>query len=226
MLLYPGMTLLDLAGPQAIFGVHGKTYLLSKSLDPVPTDTGIAVMPNALLEDCPTDLDVLFVPGGVGTNGALQDRDTMAFLVAQGSTARYVTAVCTGTILLAAAGLLDGYKAATHWAYYDQLAATATVTPVHERVVVDRNRITGGGVTAGLDFGLSLLAMLRDANVAKVTQLMLEYDPAPPFHAGLPQLAGPEVTAMASAMVRANVEQGIEISQHLYEQRIAARAQA
>ena len=226
MLIYPGMTLLDLAGPQAVLGVHGQTYLLAKSLDPVPTDTGVAVMPNALFEDCPSDLDVLFVPGGVGTNGALKDRDTMAFLVEYGSRARYVTAVCTGTILLAAAGLLDGYKAATHWAYYDQLAATATVEPVHERVVVDGNRITGGGVTAGLDFGLSLLAILRDANIAKVTQLMMEYDPAPPFNAGLPEHAGPEVTAIASAMIQSNVDQGIQISRQLFEQRIPAAAQA
>ena len=226
MLIYPGMTLLDLAGPQAVLGVHGKTYLLAKTLDPVPTDTGVAVMPNSRYEDCPTDLDVLFVPGGVGTNGALQDPDTMAFLVEHGSRARFVTAVCTGTILLAAAGLLDGYKAATHWAYYDQLAATATVQPVHERVVVDRNRITGGGVTAGLDFGLSLLAILRDASIAKVTQLMMEYDPAPPFNAGIPEHAGPEITAVASAMIQSNVDQGIQISRNLFEQRIPAAAQA
>ena len=137
-----------------------------------------------------------------------------------------MTAVCTGTILLAAAGLLDGYKAATHWAYYDQLAATATVQPVHERVVVDRNRITGGGVTAGLDFGLSLLAILRDASIAKVTQLMMEYDPAPPFNAGIPEHAGPEITAVASAMIQSNVDQGIQISRNLFEQRIPAAAQA
>ena len=222
MLLYPGMTLLDLAGPQAVLGVHGKTYLVSKSLAPVPSDTGVVLMPDTLLENCPSHLDVLFVPGGVGTNGALQNPDNLAFLKKSGATARYVTAVCTGTTLLAAAGLLDGYKAATHWAYYDQLAATATVQPVHARVVVDRNRITGGGVTAGLDFGLSLLAILRDANVARVTQLMMEYDPAPPFNAGLPDLAGPEVTAMALGMIQSNVDQGIRISGALYSSRVAA----
>ena len=221
MLLYPGMTLLDLAGPQAVLGVHGKTYLVAGSLNPVPTDTGVAVMPDTLFADCPADLDVLFVPGGIGSNGALLDRDAMAFLVDRGSRARYVTAVCTGTILLAAAGLLDGYKAATHWAYYDQLAVTSTVEPVHQRVVVDRNRITGGGVTAGLDFGLSLLDILSGSEVAKLTQLLLEYDPAPPFNAGIPELAGPEVTAIARSIAQENLDRGIAISRTLHAARIA-----
>ena len=219
MLLYPNMTLLDLVGPQAALGLYGKTFLLSGSMDAVHADTGIAVLPTTTYAECPTDLDVIFVPGGQGTNQALEDHDAIAFLAEYGPKARYVTSVCTGSILLAAAGLLDGYKAATHWAFYDQLAATATVEPVHARVVIDRNRITGGGVTAGIDFGLSLLAVLRDENVAKVTQLMLEYDPEPPFNAGTPELAGPVVTAIATGIIQSSISQGIALSRQLYESR-------
>ena len=219
MLLYPNMTLLDLVGPQAALGLHGKTFLLSGSMDPVHADTGIAVLPTTTYAECPTDLDVIFVPGGQGTNQALEDHDAIAFLAENGPKARYVTSVCTGSILLAAAGLLDGYKAATHWAFYDQLAATATVEPVHARVVIDRNRITGGGVTAGIDFGLSLLAVLRDEDVAKVTQLMLEYDPEPPFNAGTPELAGPVVTAIATGIIQSSISQGVALSRRLYEGR-------
>jgi cyclohexyl-isocyanide hydratase len=121
MLIYPGMTLLDLAGPQATLGMHGETHLLWKTLDPVRSDTGITVLPTTTFGDCPTDLDVLFVPGGFGTTAAMQDADILAFLADCGKTARYVTSVCTGAVILGAAGLLDGYKAATHWATYDAL---------------------------------------------------------------------------------------------------------
>ncbi len=224
MLLYPGMTLLDVAGPQTAWGIHGKTFLLSKTLEPVPTDTRVAMVPTHTLDECPADLDVLFVPGGMGTNGVLKDKETLAFLAEHGPKARYVTAVCTGTIILAAAGLLDGYKAATHWAYYDQLAATPTVAPVHARVVVDRNRITGGGVTAGIDFGLSLLALLHDEDTAKLIQLLMEYDPQPPYSAGTPDLAGPAVTAMASEISQGFLREGIQLSRELYESRLPVSA--
>ncbi len=120
---------------------------------------------------------------------------------------------------MAAAGLLEGYKATTHWALYDQLAATANVRTVRARVVEDRNRITGGGVTAGLDFGLSLLAMLRGEEVAKMTQLMMEYDPKPPFNVGTPDLAGPELTSMAVAAMQPEIARGLKISQALQKNR-------
>jgi cyclohexyl-isocyanide hydratase len=200
MLLYPGMTLLDLAGPQAALGLHGRTHLFWKTLDPVMTDGGVALVPTATFADAPAHLDVLFVPGGFGTVEAMKDEQIIAFLAARGRDARYVTSVCSGSLLLGMAGLLDGYRAATHWACYDALEAMG-VQPVHERVVADRNRLTGGGVTAGIDFGLTLLAELRGVEVAKLTQLMMEYDPAPPFNTGHPRVAGPGLTAAALGMM-------------------------
>ena len=204
-----------------MLGFHSNTYLLAPTLDPVLTDSGVSILPTTTYADCPHDLDVLFVPGGFGTNEALEDEATIAFLAEQGKHARYVTSVCSGSILLAAAGLLDGYKAATHWALYDQLQATGDVEPVHARVVVDRNRLTGGGVTAGIDFGLSLLATLRGQDAAKVQQLMMEYDPQPPFNTGSPELAGPELTAMAIAAMQPNIEQGRAISKAHHQKRAA-----
>ena len=224
LLLYPGITLLDLVGPHTALGIHGKSFLLSKTLEPVPTDMGMVIVPTHTFAECPADLDVLFVPGGMGTNDVLKDKETLGFLAERGRHARYVTAVCTGTIILAAAGLLDGYKAATHWAYYDQLAATPTVEPVHARVVIDRNRITGGGVTAGIDFGLSLLAVLRDEDTAKLVQLLIEYDPQPPYKAGTPDLAGPAVTAMASGITQGFLNEGMRLSRELYESRLTMSA--
>jgi cyclohexyl-isocyanide hydratase len=210
MLTYPGMTLLDLAGPQAALGMHGQTHLLWKTLDPDPVlcDTRIAVVPTTTFADCPTDLDVLFVPGGFGTATVMQDAEILVFLAQRGQTARYVTSVCTGALILGAAGLLDGYRATTHWPTYDALEALG-VDSIHSRVVVDRNRVTGGGVTAGLDFGLTLLAELRGETVAKMTQLMLEYDPQPPFDAGTPATAGPHVTRLVTGVLE-NSGEGVE----------------
>ncbi len=200
MVLYPDFTLLDLAGPQAALGLHGETLLLWKSMDPVKTETGLFFYPTTTFDECPDDLDVLFVPGGYGTNAAMQDKEIVAFLVRSGKTARYITSVCSGSLLLGMANLLDGYKAATHWGCYGALAASGAI-PVHERVVIDRNRVSGGGVTAGIDFGLQLLAELRDEKTAKTTQLILEYDPKPPFKAGTPDQAGPEITQAAMVLL-------------------------
>ncbi len=200
MLLYPGFTLLDLAGPQAALGLNGQTLLLWKTLEPVATDGGISLNPTTTFADCPRHLDVLFVPGGFGTNAAMKDAAIVDFLAEIAPTARYVTSVCSGSLLLGMAGLLDGYRAATHWACYEALEAVGA-TATHGRVVVDRNRFTGGGVTAGIDFGLTLLAELRGEQVAKVTQLAMEYDPEPPFQTGTPETAGPELTGIALAMM-------------------------
>ncbi len=212
MVLYPGMTLLDLAGPQSALGMHGRTHLFWKTLDPVMTDSGIALVPTATFADAPAKLDVLFVPGGFGTIDAMRDKEIVAFLAEHGPGARYVTSVCSGSLLLGMAGLLDGYRAATHWACYGVLEALG-VQPGHERVVADRNRFTGGGVTAGIDFGLTLLAELRGEQVAKVTQLLMEYDPAPPFDTGHPRIAGPELTAAAlKIMGEGTLAEGVEIA--------------
>ncbi len=212
MLLYPGFTLLDLAGPQSALGMHGQTFLFWKTLEPVPTDSGVTINPTHAFADAPRDLDVLFVPGGFGTNDAMTDAAIVDFLAQAGKTARYVTSVCSGSLLLGMAGLLDGYRAATHWAVYDILEALG-VEAGRERVVVDRNRFTGGGVTAGIDFGLTLLAELRGEEVAKVTQLAMEYDPKPPFQTGHPDVAGPALTAAARAIMGdESIRRGVEIA--------------
>ena len=211
MLLFPGMTLLDLAGPQSALGMHGRTHLFWKTLEPVMTDSGVAILPTATFADASQRLDVLFVPGGFGTVEAMKDRAVIAFLAERGRDARYVTSVCSGSLILGMAGLLDGHRAATHWACYDILDALG-VEAGHERVVADRNRFTGGGVTAGIDFGLTLLAELRGPEVAKITQLMMEYDPAPPFDTGCPQRAGPEMVGVARAMMGASMAEGAEIA--------------
>lgn len=193
MVLYPGLTMLDLIGPQNVLAPHAATHLLWKDRSLVPSDSGVSLQPTATFSECPDDLDILFVPGGFGTADAMVDEDILRFLRDRGPRSRYVTSVCTGSLVLAAAGLMQGYKATTHWATRHILEAFG-VECVQARVVVDRNRISGGGVTAGIDFGLTLLALLRGDDAAKMTQLMLEYDPAPPFDAGTPEGAGPELT--------------------------------
>lgn len=190
MLLYPGVTLLDLVGPQTALAPSCDVHLAWKNTDLLETDSGIVMKASCTLADCPKDLDVLFVPGG--SFEVMQDDEVLKFLADRGARAKWITSVCGGSIVLAAAGLLQGYKATSHWAARDLLAKFGA-TPVNERVVTDRNRVSGGGVTAGIDFGLVLLATLLGEDVAKMTQLALEYDPAPPFDAGTPEKAGPAI---------------------------------
>jgi putative intracellular protease/amidase len=191
MLLYPGMTLLDLLGPQTVLSDAANVHLVCKSRDLIVTDSGFGILPTTTFDECPKDLDVLFVGGGPGID-VVRDAACLAFLVDRGARAKYITSVCTGSLILGAAGLLRGYEATCHWSAREALTMFGA-TPVDARVVVDRNRITGGGVTAGIDFGLTLLAKLVGEPVAKLTQLAIEYDPQPPFRAGSPLDAGPEV---------------------------------
>jgi len=199
MLIYPGMTVMDLIGPHCMFGsLMGATVMLvAKSLEPVTSDAGVTIVPTATFETCPRDLTVLFTPGGTdGTLAAAQDPETLAFMADRGARAKYVTSVCSGSLILGAAGLLKGYKATSHWSVRHALAGFGAI-PTDARVVRDRNRVTGAGVTAGLDFGLMMVAELRDRIYAECTQLMSEYDPHPPFHAGSMKTAPAEVrTAM------------------------------
>jgi cyclohexyl-isocyanide hydratase len=196
MLVYPGMYLMDLAGPLAVFEalMHREIHLLWKDKTPVANEKPehqhfIPVPPTTTFDQCPKDLDVLFVPGGIpGTLTMMEDMQVLDFLAERGKTARYVTSVCTGSLILGAAGLLTGYRAATYWAMHDVLKEFGA-TPVRRRVVTDRNRITGGGVTAGIDFGLQIAAKLTSDMYAQALQLYLEYDPAPPFNAGSPDKA-------------------------------------
>jgi cyclohexyl-isocyanide hydratase len=193
MLLFPDLTQLDLTGPHEVLSkLPGAEISLAwKSLEPVIAESGLALLPTTTLADAPR-ADVLFVPGGAGQIALMRDEEVLAFLRRQAETARYVTAVCTGSLLLGAAGLLDGYQATTHWAFHDRLARCGA-RPVKRRVVVDRSRVTGGGVTAGIDFGLQLAAELCGEPIARVIQLALEYDPAPPFDSGSPERAAPSL---------------------------------
>ena len=193
MLLYPQLTLLDLLGPQTVLSAFARIHLVWKTREPIRTDTGLEIRPNATLSECPKDLDVLFVPGGPGMIAVMRDPEVLAFLADRGARAKYITSVCSGSVILGAAGLLRGYKATSHWAAVELLPPFGA-EPIEGRVVTDRNRITGGGVTAGIDFGLVLLAKLRGDDAAKMTQLAMEYDPQPPFHAGSPKDAGAAMT--------------------------------
>ena len=192
ILIYPNVTQLDATGPaQVLSRVPGATlHMIWKTRDPVPTDAGFSIVPTTSFADCPK-LDVICVPGGGGQVALMTDPETLDFLRTQAATARYVTSVCTGSLVLGAAGLLKGYRSACHWAWRDMLTDFGAI-PVAERVVRDRNRISGGGVTAGIDFGLTVAAELAGEEVAKSIQLVLEYDPQPPFDSGSPEKAGPE----------------------------------
>jgi cyclohexyl-isocyanide hydratase len=192
ILLYPNVTQLDATGPaQVLSRVPGaKMHMIWKTRDPVPTDAGFSIVPTTTFADCP-QLDVICVPGGGGQVAVMVDGEALEFLRKQAAKARYVTSVCTGSLILGAAGLLKGYRSACHWAWRDMLKDFGA-TPVAERVVRDRNRISGGGVTAGIDFGLTVAAELAGEEAAKSIQLVLEYDPQPPFDSGSPEKAGEE----------------------------------
>ncbi len=204
MLAYPGMTALDLVGPNQILAslMNINVNLVWKDKSLVATDTGIPIQPTMTFKNCPDNLTVLFVPGGAdGTVALMNDPVVLDFLAQKGKTARYVTSVCTGSLVLGAAGLLKGYRATSHWAFRDLLPLMGA-TVAAERVVEDRSRITGGGVTAGIDFGLRLAAKLRNEKYAKAMQLGLEYDPQPPYHAGTPVGAGADITQMVQTIYK------------------------
>ncbi len=190
LVIYPGMTQLDITGPHQVFSFmpNAQVHLLWKTLEPVTSAEGLQILPSMTFDDCPV-LDVLCVPGGPGQPAMMSDADMLAFLKRQSTTARFITSVCTGSLILAAAGLLQGYQAATHWTVREHLAMLG-VDVKSDRVVVDRNRITGGGVTAGIDFGLVIAAQLCGEETAKVIELALEYNPDPPFGVGSPEKAG------------------------------------
>lgn len=199
--LFPQVTQLDLTGPAQVLSRLGNATieLVAKTRDPVPTDAGFALLPTATFADAAPP-DILCVPGGLGVNDAIEDAETLDWVRHAGTPAAWVTSVCTGSLLLGAAGLLRGYRATCHWAQHHHLAAFGA-EPVRERVVIDRNRATGGGVTAGIDFALGLMAKIRGEAHARLVQLSLEYDPQPPFDAGSPEAAGPELVARYAAMV-------------------------
>jgi cyclohexyl-isocyanide hydratase len=199
LLVFPNITQLDMTGPYEVFITlpETKVPLVWKSREPVTAGGGMLLTPTMTFAECP-QLDLVCVPGGPGMNPLLNDDETLDFILRQAKGARYVTSVCTGALVLGAAGLLKGRRAATHWMSRDLLSAFGA-TPVAERVVKDGNVITGGGVTAGIDFALTVAAELHGAHVAEMTQLRIEYNPHPPFDAGSPEGAGPALTAEARA---------------------------
>jgi cyclohexyl-isocyanide hydratase len=217
MLVYPQMSALDVIGPQYMFAslLGAKVHLVGKSLVPVTSDTGVTITPTVTFEDCPRDLTVLFAPGGTeGTLAAMEDSDTRSFMADRGSRATYVTSVCTGSLILGAAGLLKGYKATSHWAARAVLADFGAA-PTDMRVVRDRNRITGAGVTAGLDFGLQMIAELRDPTYAENVQLLCEYDPHPPFNAGSMHTAPAAVQSTMVSMLSSFTTRAHELAAKL-----------
>ncbi len=199
LLLFPDITQLDMTGPYEVFikFPDARVHLIWKTKAPVTAGGGMQIMPTVTFADCP-QLDLICVPGGAGMNLLLNDDETLDFIRAQAKGARYVTSVCTGALVLGAAGLLKGKRAATHWMSREMLSAFGA-TPVAQRVVIDGNVITGGGVTAGIDFALTVAAEAFDADLARSIQLGIEYDPHPPFDAGSPERAGAQLVEKTRA---------------------------
>jgi cyclohexyl-isocyanide hydratase len=204
LLVFPKVTQLDLTGPLQVFAsVPGaQVHLIWKRIEPVPSDSVLTLTPTVSFSDCP-QLDVICVPGGAGTDDMVNDEEMLEFLQRQAAGAKYITSVCTGSLVLGAAGLLKGYRATTHWTAIDFLAPYGA-TPTRTRVCVDRNRISGGGVTAGIDFALTLVSILVDRPTAEAIQLRLEYNPAPPFNAGSPDTAPPDILARTKDRIAAS----------------------
>lgn len=217
MVIFDNMTNQDFVGPNDVLARVGaaEIHVLAKSLDPVRTDARGRVIADRAIRDADEHYDMLFVGGGGGVNALMEDREVIDFLRSRAPHAKYVTSVCTGALVLGAAGLLKGYKAATHWAAMDVLPLLGAI-PTRERVVIDRNRITGGGVTAGIDFGLTVVSHIWGADFAQLIQLGIEYNPQPPFDAGSPDTAPPHVAAegrkMLDAITRARMEIGKRIT--------------
>jgi cyclohexyl-isocyanide hydratase len=197
ILVFPDIMQLDMTGPHEVFTKMPDTQVLMvwKTLDPVTAGGGMRLLPDVTFENCPP-LDLICVPGGAGMNPLLNDVETLSFIRKQAETAKYVTSVCTGSLVLAAAGLLKGKRAACHWMSRDMLKEFGAI-PDPSRVVIDGNFISGGGVTAGIDFGLAVAAEVFGEEKAKAIQLGIEYAPQPPFDAGSPETAGKEVVDVA-----------------------------
>jgi cyclohexyl-isocyanide hydratase len=207
MLIFPRLTQLDMTGPYEVLARLPDTQvdLVAKTMDPVTTDRGMQIVPTVTYETCPP-LDIVMVPGGPGQQDLMEDEAALSFLRKKAAGAKYVTSVCTGSLVLAAAGLLKGKRATCHWAAIDHLALLGAV-PTKERVVVDGNVVTGAGVASGIDFALTLASILEGEAVAREIQLQIEYDPDPPFDGGSPKTARPEtIAALSSRLSKLNEE--------------------
>jgi cyclohexyl-isocyanide hydratase len=218
-LLFPGVTQLDLTGPYEVLAraPEAEVYLVWKSRDPVRTDRGLTILPSASFADCPP-VDLICIPGGGGVNKAMLDAEALAFVRRMAAQARYVTSVCTGSLLLGAAGLIAGKRVGCHWMSRDLLREFGAM-PTDSRVVIDANLITGGGVTAGIDFALSVVAEIFGRETAEKIQLSIEYDPVPPFNAGSPATAPAAIVdavrQAAAAMMRERTNAVMQAAQAL-----------
>ncbi|WP_428537840.1 DJ-1/PfpI family protein [Rhodopila sp.] len=203
LLAFPAMTQLDLTGPLQVFASlpDAEVHVLWKTMDPIRTQGGLTLLPDTTLAECPA-LDVICVPGGPGVLDLMDDPIVLSFLRTRFERARFVGSICTGALVLGAAGLLRGKRATTHWAWIDLLTPLGAI-PTKGRVVRDGKVMTGGGVTAGIDFALTMVAELAGQEVAETIQLGIEYAPAPPFNAGSPDTARPELVAAARARMAA-----------------------
>ncbi|MET4115227.1 cyclohexyl-isocyanide hydratase [Bradyrhizobium sp. JR4.1] len=217
LLVFPRVTQLDFTGPLQVFSSlpGAKLHLIWKRIEPVPSDTVLTLTPTMTFAGCP-QLDVICVPGGRGTDDLLNDEEVLNFLRGQAEGAKYVTSVCTGSLALGAAGLLKGYRAATHWSAIEMLGQFGA-TPTKTRVCIDRNRVTGGGVTAGIDFALTLVSILVDRTTAEAIQLGIEYNPAPPFNSGSPDTASAGVLEQVKQRIAPNQVRRLEAVQRAAE---------
>jgi len=191
---FPGMTQLDVTGPFEVFArlPNAKVHLLWKRIETIVSDVGLPLLPTTTFSECP-DLDIFCIGGGPGMTSIMDDDEVISFIREKGGSARFITSICAGALVLGSAGLVTGYKSACHWLMRDMLTSFGAI-PVDKRVVVDRNRISGGGVTAGVDFAFRVAAEVCGEDVAKRLQLFLEYQPEPPFDITL-QNAPPELLA-------------------------------
>jgi cyclohexyl-isocyanide hydratase len=207
LLAFPAMTQLDLTGPLQVFASlpGAEVRILWKTLEPIRTQGGLCLVPDTTLDACPR-LDMICVPGGPGVLDLMDDADVLSFLRDRAEEARFIGSICTGALVLGAAGLFRGKRATTHWAWTDLLVPLGAI-PTPGRVVRDGKVFSGGGVTAGIDFALTMVAELAGQEAAESIQLGIEYAPEPPFAAGHPDTARPELVAAArSRMAGLRVE--------------------
>lgn len=211
ILVFPNVQQLDLTGPYEVFATakDAEVHLIWKDREPIVSSTGLTLVPTMTFDECPT-LDVLCIPGGGGVNPLLKDEEVLDFVRKQAAEARYVTSVCTGSLVLGAAGLIKGKRATTHWYAHDFLS-TLGAEPVDERIVQDGNLFTAGGVTSGIDFGLAVVSEIMGQAEAETVQLALEYAPAPPFDAGTPKGASEAVLAATQERLAGSRAQREEI---------------
>ncbi|GBF39113.1 DJ-1/PfpI family protein [Leptospira johnsonii] len=196
LLIFPDLTPLDFVGPYEVFSrmKNSKVYVIAETKEPIPSERGLFILPDRNLDEN-IDLDLVLVPGGLGVNRLMENERILNWLREKSKTSKYICSVCTGSLVLAAAGLLNGYKATTHWLSLDVLKLFPNIDVREDRVVIDRDRITGGGVTAGIDFALQVVAEIQGEKAAEEIQLMIEYNPEPPFLSGHPKSANPDLVS-------------------------------